>query len=338
MQGRHWRHFAGAAFFTMFPENSMPQSSTIPAPMLPRFLVLLATYNGARWLVEQIESILAQQDVHVDIHITDDNSIDQTRSLIEATWGRDARVRLMPQGPGTGSAGANFRRMLRSADMDGYDYIALADQDDIWMPLKLATAVAQMRRHGADGYSCAVSSFWPDGRERVLGQVARTTGCDFLFEGAGQGCTFVLTHSLGERVQRFCLEFPAATEAMHYHDWLIYTLVRAWDLSWYFDPQAWLRYRQHDGNEIGSRGGLKSITKRLELIKGGWFKRQILAALTVFRLANNANLLVNHFDALFQRPATALRRLRLSIFFIRDGRRRLADRAVMVFAALAGWT
>jgi len=316
----------------------MLQPSTIASNVLPRFLVLLATYNGAQWLVEQIDSILAQQEVHVDIYITDDNSTDTTRNVIEATWGSDARVHLMPKGPATGSAGANFRRMLRSADLDGYDYISLADQDDIWISQKLATAAAKMRQHGADGYSCAVSSFWPDGRQRVLGQVVRTTGCDFLFEGAGQGCTFVLTHALAERVKRFCIEFYAATEAMHYHDWLIYTLVRAWHLRWYFDPQAWLRYRQHDGNEIGSRGGVKSITKRLELIKGGWFKRQIIASLVVFRLANNTNALVNRFDVLFHCRPTALRRLRLAIFFMRNGRRRLADRAVMVFSAIAGWT
>lgn len=314
-----------------------PSVTTAPSTA-PSFLVLLATYNGALWLEEQIDSILGQTGVTVFIEVTDDQSNDDTRSLIAQTWAHDPRLRLNPPASGTGSAGANFRRMLRSADMAQYDYVALADQDDIWNPRKLVSAVERMQQMGADGYSCAVSSFWPDGREKVLAQVAHTTGCDFLFEGAGQGCTFVLTQRLALRVQGFCIEFAAATEAMHYHDWMIYTLVRAWDMRWTFDPQAWLRYRQHDGNEIGSRGGFKSITKRLELIRGGWFQCQIFAALTVFRLANDSNALVNRFDILVRSPRTASRRLRLGIFFLQNGRRRLTDRAVMVFAAVAGWT
>jgi rhamnosyltransferase len=161
---------------------------------------------------------------------------------------------------------------------------------------------------------------------------------DFLFEGAGQGCTFVLTSQLAQRVQSFCNEFSSATEAMHYHDWLIYTLVRAWDMRWSFDPQPWLRYRQHGGNEIGSRGGLKSITRRLELIRGGWFKRQIFAALTIFRLANRENALINQFDSLVRSHDTVQRRFRMCFFFLMHGRRRLADRAVMAVAAVAGWT
>jgi rhamnosyltransferase len=304
----------------------------------PRILILLATYNGAPWIVEQINSMLNQEEVQVQIQITDDGSTDETRNLIEVNWRDDTRVVLQPQSQGTGSAGANFRRMLRTTDMAGYDYLALGDQDDIWHPRKLANAVEKIRQSGADGYSCAVNSFWPDGRERLLAQVARTTKCDFLFEGAGQGCTFVLTINLAKRVQRFCIDFASATEAMHYHDWLIYTLVRAWRLNWYFDSLAWLRYRQHGGNEIGSRGGLKSVFRRLDLIRNGWFKRQIFAALTVFRLANHDSVLVNHFDALMRGPATLSRRVKLAVFFFQHGRRRLADRAVMVLAAFAGWT
>jgi len=316
---------------------AVQESSTASIP-LPKVLVLLATYNGEPWLSEQIESILGQRGVAVEIHIGDDNSKDGTRALIAAQWGDDARVCLRPPAAGSGSAGANFRRMLKESDLSGYDFVAFADQDDFWLPNKLAAAIHSLRQHGAFGYSCAVQAFWPDGREQVLAQVPSGTGADFLFEGAGQGCTFVLHPDLAHRAQLFCLDFPEATEALHYHDWLIYLLARAWQLKWYFDATPWMRYRQHGGNEIGSRGKIGSVLKRLELIRDGWYKRQIIAASRIFMLANNTSALVSNFVDLMFSSNTAGRRVRLATFFLRHGRRRVSDRIVMVISAAAGWT
>ena len=304
----------------------------------PRVLVLLATYNGERWLPEQIESILGQQDVDITIHIADDASKDDTRSLIDSRWGLDARVQLHPYDVSSGSAGANFRRLLRQADFGGYDFVAFADQDDIWLPQKLAVAAQALRQSGACGYSCAVEAFWPDGRVQVLSQVPDGTGADFLFEGGGQGCTFVLRAELAQRVQAFCRAHPEATEALHYHDWLVYLLARAWQLAWYFDARPWMRYRQHDGNEIGSRGRLGSVLKRLELIRDGWYKRQIIAASKVFLLAEDRSAVVNRFAVLLSSRNTLARRMRMAGFFLRHGRRRMSDRIVMVISAAAGWT
>jgi rhamnosyltransferase len=315
----------------------MQATSTEPA-RLPRVLVLLATYNGEPWLTEQIESILAQEDVSVEIHVGDDNSKDGTRQLIASRWEREPRICLRPPAAGSGSAGANFRRMLKESNLEGCDFVAFADQDDFWQPRKLSAAIQALRDNDAAGYSCAVQAFWPDGREQVLGQVPSTTGADFLFEGAGQGCTFVLRRELAHRVQRFCLEFPEATEALHYHDWLVYLLSRAWQLRWHFDPVPWLRYRQHGGNEIGSRGRIGSVLKRLELIRDGWYKRQIVAASHIFMLANNRSALIGGFAALLSSSNTLGRRLRLAGFFLRHGRRRVSDRIVMVISAAAGWT
>lgn len=304
---------------------------------LPRVLVLLASYNGAPWLSEQVESILAQRGVEVSILIGDDLSKDVTRSLVQEKWGNDARVALHAWGRPSGSAGANFRRLYRFADPAEFDFVALADQDDIWAVDKLQSATAALQTSGAAGYSCSVTSFWPDGRERVIAQRPVTSGGDFLFEGAGQGCTFVMPAGFFTRVRTFCNDHADAVETLHYHDWLIYLLSRAWGLKWYFDATPKMRYRQHEGNEIGSRGGLASISRRLELVRNGWYRKQVLAATQIYMLAKPGPNAIHRLRGVLGARDSVVRRAKLAWFCAWNGRRRFSDRAVLVFASAAGW-
>jgi rhamnosyltransferase len=304
---------------------------------LPNVLVLLATYNGKPWLHEQISSILCQEGVNVLIVIGDDNSNDGTKEMLINEWAEESRIQTRFWEKGSGSAGGNFRRLYRQVDVSRFDYVALADQDDVWYPGKLRTALLALETHGAHGYSCAVNSFWSDGREKIISQRPEQRGADFLFEGAGQGCTFVLTRELFQLVQRFCDEQAELSERLHYHDWLIYVLARAWGMVWYFDPRPWMKYRQHLGNEIGSRGSLKAITRRLALVRNGWYRNQVLAAINVFEAVTTQNALVVQFGAVLREPDSWARRRLLARFAMKHGRRRLSDRLVLLFASTAGW-
>jgi rhamnosyltransferase len=303
----------------------------------PNVLVLMATYNGAKWLDEQLESILNQRDVNIHIVIGDDRSHDHTADLIAERWSSDQRIEYKVWPESSGSAGANFRRLIRATDAEGYDFVALADQDDIWEPGKLASAIDKLEGSGAQGYSCAVRSFWPDGRTKVLPQVAVPRRADFLFEGAGQGCTFTVRQELFAKVRTFCIKHSDETESLHYHDWLIYLLARAWKYEWYFDQQPWVNYRQHGGNEIGSRGNLRSVAKRLELIRNGWFSAQITSALKVFAYACSEDQLIKKFSQNFIKPDSVVRRVQLCRFVALHGRRRFSDRLVLAVSAAAGW-
>ena len=131
----------------------MTKNSIEPAPARPPcVLVLLATFNGARWLEEQLDSIIGQQGAQVAILAADDGSSDGTVALVErcaATW--LAAPVLAPRGHQLGAAG-NFLRLLREAPLTGFDFVALADQDDVWLPGRLARAVQYLADRGADGY------------------------------------------------------------------------------------------------------------------------------------------------------------------------------------------
>jgi rhamnosyltransferase len=305
--------------------------------MVPRILVLLASYNGARWLREQIDSILAQTGVAVEILVGDDASRDATASLLREGWPNEARLRCRLWEQSSGSAGASFRRLFREADSEGYDFVALADQDDIWHPDKLLRAVAALQQHDAHAYSAAAQAFWPDGRRKLLTQCPHERAADFLFEGAGQGCTFVLRQPFFVRVRRFCIEHKDPAEAFHYHDWLIYLLARAWDARWYFDQAPTIAYRQHDGNEIGSRGSLPGVRRRVKQIRNGWYLSQVAAAIRLHQAARPGDPVIKQASHILSQGDSAARRIRLAAFLIRHGRRRLAERVFLVFMILSGW-
>ena len=95
-------------------------------------LVLLASYNGAGWLSEQLKSILSQKNVDVHVYISDDNSSDFTVDFINEIYQSDPRILMSEKSLGSGSAGQNFMSMFREISVSNAEYIAFSDQDDIW--------------------------------------------------------------------------------------------------------------------------------------------------------------------------------------------------------------
>ena len=103
--------------------------------------VLISTYNGERFLEEQIASIIAQKGVEVDILVRDDGSSDMTCSLLER-WQKEGKLKWY-KGENLGFA-RSFMNLLKTAS--GYDYYAFCDQDDIWLEDKLQRAVTALEK------------------------------------------------------------------------------------------------------------------------------------------------------------------------------------------------
>lgn len=301
-------------------------------------LVLLACLNGQSWITEQLSSILTQEGVHTRIVIRDDGSTDLTLARI-AEFGSDPRVTLVSGSAPTGSAAQNFLTLIRDTPADDCGFVAFSDQDDVWYGDKLARACRMLGETACAGYSSATLAIWRDGRGRttLLRQASRTTAADFLFEGAGQGCTFVLRAQFYAEVRDFVIRHRSLTAAIHYHDWLVYALARAWDETWAFDPQPSVYYRQHGRNDTGARSRLSGLAKRLGLIRQRWYHCQLVAVARVCTAAAPANPVIASWTALLLAGSSWQRRLRVASFCLRNGRRKRKDRAALVFAALAGW-
>ena len=162
----------------------------------PRIAILLAAFNGARWLNEQVESILKQTEVNLTLFISVDQSNDGTEALVNQLAQVNSRIQALAHGEYFGGAGANFYRLFKSIDLSQYDYVALSDQDDIWNADKLKRAVTALQHNQCDGYSANVTAFWADGKKQLIDKAQKQTQWDFLFEAAGPGCSYVLTQSL----------------------------------------------------------------------------------------------------------------------------------------------
>jgi rhamnosyltransferase len=298
----------------------------------PRILVLLAAYNGAPWVRDQIKSILAQQAVDVHIIVRDDGSSDDTRTQVERIASQ-GRIRLQAAPAPGGSAAQNFFALIRENPAVGFDFVALADQDDLWNADKLSRASRLLTTERSAGYSSWTTAVWPDGRETVLRQVGVPTESDFLFEGTGQGCTFVLSAEFYERARQFLLGTSELTRSIHYHDWALYALARSWGLRWSFDPHPTVRYRQHGGNDTGARYSANGLARRLRLIREGWYRQQLCAIADLALAANPSNPTACEWRGVL----AARNRLRTAGFCLRGGRRKGIDNTVLVLAALAGW-
>jgi rhamnosyltransferase len=318
--------------------SSLAQAVAAPERKMnrPKVLVLLAAFNGSKWILEQAESILNQINVEIHLIISDDGSTDGTRAMIERL-ATDQRVRTISPPVPTGSAAQNFLWLIRSTPVDGYDFISFADQDDIWYADKIYRGCCALSKTAAKGYSSAVTAFWSDGRERTLAQVETLTSSDYMFEGAGQGSTFVLAGAFYSRLRAFLLEHTSQTKLLHYHDWAIYALSRSWKINWIFDHKPCLRYRQHGENDTGARTTLGGIGRRLGRIKNGWYLEQLRVIADICFAASPSDPVIAEWHELLARPRGFVRAWHIAGFCLRGGRRRLSDRVILLSAVIAGW-
>jgi hypothetical protein len=219
--------------------------------------VLLGTYNGARFLAEQIESILAQSYRRLTILARDDGSTDGTRAILEGYASRfPDRFHLLPCSEPSGNAKFNFMELLRVADAP---YLAFADQDDVWLPHKIAAAMEAMgaleEAHGLGSPLLVFSDL------RVVNERLETLNPSFwasqhirpehihslrrlIMQNVVTGCTMLFNQPLRET----SLPMPAGA---FMHDWWMALVACTLGHAEYLSEAAIL-YRQHGGNVLGA--------------------------------------------------------------------------------------
>jgi len=241
----------------------------------PKVAVLLAAYNGMQWIEEQLASILGQQAVDVSVFISIDPSTDGTEAWCAAYAGDHPQVVVLPAAGSFGGASRNFFRLIRDVDFDGYDFIAFADQDDVWHPDKLQRATCAIQSRNVDAYSSNVTAFWPDGRTHLLDKAQPQVEWDFLFEAAGPGCTYVASRKLADALKVSVLQNWQSLQGVSLHDWYCYAFVRSSGYRWHIDPEPSMDYRQHERNQVGANKGLGPLVARYKTIHDGWWFSQV---------------------------------------------------------------
>jgi rhamnosyltransferase len=242
----------------------------------PRVVVLLAAFNGVTWLEEQILSILCQKDIEVTLYISVDLSTDNTEQLVVLMSERYSNIKLLDFGKRLGGAANNFFHLLSMVNFQDFDYIALSDQDDIWLPGKLKRSISCLSALNAHAYSSNATAFWEDGRKKQIIKSHKQVTWDFLFEAAGPGCTYVFTQNMALQIQLMLQEKRVLTNTIYMHDWLIYAFVRSKQYRWFIDDNSYILYRQHQHNEIGVNIGINAFVKRSRKVLSGWALGQSL--------------------------------------------------------------
>lgn len=241
----------------------------------PKIAVLLAAYNGMLWIEQQINSILGQVSVDVTIYISIDPSTDGTEQWCASLCAINSNVVLLPSAGSYGGAGKNFYRLIRDVNFGEFDFIAFADQDDIWLQDKLKRATRFLQSGVCDAYSSNVTAFWPDGTTHVLNKAQPQVTWDYLFEAAGPGCTYVFSKRLASQLKRVLYDNWDVIQSITLHDWFCYGYARANGYQWFIDSEPGVLYRQHANNQVGANVGLKSLLSRFRVIKSGWWFQQI---------------------------------------------------------------
>ena len=241
-----------------------------PVNPLPSVAVCLAAFNGVRYLPQQMDSILGQAGVAITVFVSVDCSSDGTEDWFQRLQETEHRVVLLPCGEKFGGAAPNFFRLLREVDFSAFDYVAYADQDDIWLPEKLKRATGQLTETGADGYSSDVVAFWESGRSTYIRKSYPQRQWDYLFESAGPGCTFVFRRNLALELQTALRQNREGAQDVGLHDWFTYAFARARNHPWIIDDYASLMYRQHGDNQVGVNAGVSALVWRARKVLDGW--------------------------------------------------------------------
>ena len=287
--------------------------------------VLLAAYNGEKYLQEQINSILEQRAVNLTIYISLDRSTDSSLVVLQDFVDTKDNVKLLDYGDRFGSAGKNFFHLINTVNVEEFDYIVFADQDDIWPETKLSKAIEKLQQY--DCYSANVTAFWEDGREVLIDKAQPQREWDFLFEAAGPGCTYVFKREVAIQFKSWLLErYEKIGEDITLHDWLLYAFARSHGYRWFIDPESMMYYRQHANNQVGTNNSFAAANRRLKLIKSKWYRNQStkiaehleLQHLLIFKYGLNKGYLGNLY----------------LLFHINKIRRRLRDRVALSFVLL----
>lgn len=230
--------------------------------------VLMSTYNGEKYLKDQIDSILKQENVNLRLIIRDDGSSDGTVDIIkEYTTNRD-NVEFI-QAPNVGAANS-FLELMRYANVDNNaDFFAFSDQDDIWLPEKMYQASLKIRELPQDVPALYFSNLYitrGDNSQRSLmyESALPINNSHLMVENFAAGCTIMFN----KMALTTFLKLQVNNLIMH-DKRLIHMCMLLGNIV--YDSNAYICYRQHEDNVIGANYYFKQrVNSKLCSLKNFW--------------------------------------------------------------------
>lgn len=227
---------------------------------MTKVAVLMSTYNGEKYLEEQIESILNQKgDFKLDLYVRDDGSRDRTLNILKR-YEADNKLSWYISN-NLGPAKSFYDLLLHS---NGYDYYAFSDQDDFWNEDKIQRAINFLENQSKPSLYCSNAELVDSNLDylgRNVYKVPPKTDFETIVCAGGLlGCTMIFNSKLADVVTSV-KKYPD----MVMHDFYIATLCAAINGSILYDSKPTMKYRQHGSNVIGvSYGFLGKVIGRVK--------------------------------------------------------------------------
>lgn len=237
--------------------------------------VLISTYNGSLYLKSQLDSVLAQYGLfELSVFIRDDGSNDETCLILQEYCEANSNITIF-LGDNLGVVGS-FLWLVEN--IEGHDYYAFCDQDDVWHPLKIQAALFTMSDADPARPSIYCSSYDYVNKElKLLGRGSSASNLqlnNLLVENCATGCTVVFNDAL--IMQCRVIPLSDIPDQLVMHDWFV-VLVGCLLGDVYYDLNSYISYRQHDNNVVGANYGFfKPLINKAKRIINQKDKKQLI--------------------------------------------------------------
>ena len=291
--------------------------------------IVLATYNGAQYIKEQLDSILQNTYTHWTLEVCDDGSTDETLAIVTEYQKQYPEKIFLHQNQTQLGVTKNFLQgVLRSKGQ----YVMYCDQDDVWLPEKIETTLKHLKQreqlHGKEmplatfTDTCLVDEQLKQLHPSFFQYNALDTGkldlAHLLMENKVIGCTTMFNQALAEKIKML-------PEHARYHDWWIGLLAASMgELT--FHNQSTMLYRQHGENVVGAQSFAQYVIKRMKnrrLQKDTLLQNQIQAEefLTIYEkeLTQEKKKILQEFANLHKRNPVARRWSLIKYHFWKTG-------------------
>ena len=222
--------------------------------------ILLATYNGIRFLPELMTSIQEQTYDKWELYIRDDSSSDGTRDLLKTYEEKDGRIHVT-YGEEQFGASKNFAFLINAVSCE--DYVMFCDQDDVWLPQKIEKTLYEMKRKESSAY-VDIPRIVFSGKQLVNENIQEISAYkyrqkqnisfhDILIQNPIYGCTMMINKAALKLAQPL-------PEYAYLHDYYLALLTSAYGEITFIDEPLIL-YRQHENNVTGGNKNYSYINK-----------------------------------------------------------------------------
>ena len=220
--------------------------------------ILMATYNGEKYLVEQLDSIINQTYHNWNLLIRDDNSTDKTLEIIQNYHKKDKRIKILKDNKGNLGIVRNFEELLKSSESE---FIMFSDQDDIWVENKLDMYLKMIEKIKNKGFMIHSDAILFDKnksnilKDTFISKKAINRGLEnVFFNYFVQGATILIS----KEIKNFILPFP---KEVYLHDRYIH-LISELFFERIFVNKALIYYRQHGDNQIGAKNTVRELLSK----------------------------------------------------------------------------